>query len=102
MITDKLNIADPENIDFGLMLGVTKDRQLELAKKLDEMVKLPKELSLVYVSSIIRYIEDFCETKEEFYYCFMNHMYYLLIKQRAIPKSLAADYIESIPVHDLK
>lgn len=102
MLKEKLNIADPQNADFGLMLGVTKERQQQIAKMLDEMVGLPKEVSLVYASSIIGYIEDRVDTKEEFMYAFVNHMYYQLIKERVIPQSLANEYRKKYPTHDLK
>lgn len=102
MLKEKLNIVEPQNADFGLMLGVTKERQQEIAKMLDEMIRLPKEISLVYASSVIRYIEERVDTKEEFTYAFVNHMYYQLIKGRAIPQSLADEYKKSYPVNDLK
>lgn len=102
MLKDKLNIVDPQNTDLGLMLGVTKERQQQIAKMLDEMVALPKEISLVYASSVIEYIEDRVDTREEFMYAFVNHMYYQLIKGHAIPQSLAREYTKSYPVDDLK
>lgn len=102
MLKEKLNIVDPQNPDFGLMLGVTKERQQQIAKMLDEMVELPKEISLVYASSVIQYIEEHVYTREEFMFAFINHMYYMLTKGGVIPQSLAREYAKKYPIDDLK
>jgi len=102
MITDKLKIVNPTAHGLGEMFGISPERQNEIAGKLDEMVKLPKETRLVYASSIIDYLETHCETKEELFYAFMNHMYWLLLQNRCLPPSLAEEYKKKYPVDDLK
>jgi len=95
-----MNIPDPQNIDFGLMLGIPKERQKEISKMLDEMMVTDKTV-MVYSSSIIRYLEERLNTKEELFYAFINHMYFCLIKHKAVSPLIAQSYHEAYPVSDL-
>lgn len=51
------------------------ERQTELSKNLDAMVKrLNEKIHFEYVCNIIQEIASFCDTKEELAYCIVLHM----------------------------
>ena len=92
MMKEKYHIANPESGKLGEMLGISKERQNEIADHLDLMVKKSDDKGprVVYMSSVIDYIENFCETKEEVLYAILNHTYWTLLNRRMLTPELAS------------
>lgn len=67
-------VIDETAILFGDSI-LSPERQLELSKKLDEMVdKFNVRVQLVRVCNIMEEIASWCYTIEEFSYCIVLHM----------------------------
>lgn len=66
---------NPTAMNLGEALGIPMNRQNELSKHLDDMVKkYGVAPTLVYVADIVGYMESVCKTPEEFLYCYTNHL----------------------------
>jgi hypothetical protein len=70
----ELNMPNPDALDFPEAFGITPERQNELSKFLDAMVKSWKLDTVLRVQHIIADIAFFCEGPEEFAYCVVLHM----------------------------
>jgi len=71
-----LNIPNPNSFDLGEMFGIPPMRLQQLSKKLDGIVS-KGETKIIYASEVIRKIEAFCVTREEFIWCIFNHLIWL-------------------------
>lgn len=76
---EKIKFVNTSSVDFGDQLGIPQQRRLVLAGNLDLMVKAAKtgQLRLVSIADIIDQIENFCDNRTEFLWCYTNHMQWL-------------------------
>jgi hypothetical protein len=72
----KLNIPNPQAHDMGEMFGIPIERRTAIGIGMDAMVKMASEGAprMVHASDIILYIQDLCETQEEFVWAISNHI----------------------------
>ena len=81
-----LNIVNPESLNMGEVFGINPDRLNKIAAGLNEMVKIAEsgDNRMIYMSGIVRYIESLCETKEEFFWAWTNHINWMMRHNRAL------------------
>lgn len=71
----KHKFTNPAALNMGEQLGIPMDRQTEIAKYLDDMVKnLGDAPIIVQVVDIVAFMESICNTQEEFLYAYTNHI----------------------------
>lgn len=72
----KLHIPNPQAHDMGEMFGISLERRTAISIGMDAMVKMAGEGAprMVHASDIILYIQDLCETQEEFVWAISNHI----------------------------
>jgi len=71
----KHTFQNPTALNLGEALGITMNRQNELIKHLDDMVKrLGDAPKIVYVADVVAFMESVCDTPEEFLYAYTNHL----------------------------
>lgn len=71
----QLNIVKPESNNYCEAVGISPERQHELSRQLDEMVRLSKNgpPRLVKMHDIWAEIMSFCDNDEELIYCTVLH-----------------------------
>lgn len=91
----KLNIPNPEALDMGEMFGIPMERRIVISVGMDAMVKMMTtgETKMVYGSEVIRYIENLCETQEEFSWALCNHIAWMLRTGRMAKTEAEQDYM---------
>lgn len=70
----ELRMTDPDHPEFPLAFGISPERQDELSKHLDAMVKGWVKGDLIRVQHIVCDIAFFCDGPEELAYCVILHM----------------------------
>lgn len=82
MVPNPLNIVNPQAVNLTDTLGIPETRANELANKLDEMTDALSGIH--YVADILKYMEEICNTQEEFVWCMINHIQWLAARGRML------------------
>lgn len=81
----KCQFPKPTSGDLGDAMGIAPERMDEISDGLDVMVKKAK--GIVYMSDMVSFIEDLCDTQEELIWAFTNHIQWLAATGRLVPSN---------------
>jgi hypothetical protein len=79
----KCKFKNPTAGDLGEALGLSQSSMDAISKGLDKMVKTKS--GIVYMSEVVSYVEDLCNSQEELIWAFTNHIEWLALTGRLIP-----------------
>lgn len=78
MIPHPHQFVNKRSFDLGDNMGIPQERREEMAKYLDDMSNgFGERLQLVPMYRIVQLMENFCNTQEEFLWCYTNHIAWL-------------------------
>jgi hypothetical protein len=77
-----LNFVNPGAIDLGDAFDIPHERRIELAILMDGVIDLQGIRLDVPMTEQVEKFQDFCESYEELFWCWTNHIQWLIRKGR--------------------